>query len=363
AIARGLNRSEKPLLIIGGGVKLGNAAEEMTDLVEKGRVPFVCTMMGVGSVHSANGYNLGFIGTHGNELANRMIHQADFILAVGTRFTDRSTPLTAELAPLATIAQIDIDPTSIGKNIAVDYPYVADVREALRDILPLVAPHEETAWTERIRSERTTIEQNLPDGGCGQAGQLIRQIQEIMAAETTVVADVGLNQIWTVRTWQSRSPRSLITSGGMGTMGFALPAAIGAQIGTPERQVLVISGDGGLYMNIQELATISYYRLPIKIVCLNNGNLGMIRQIQDLFYDGRLSSIELAGPDLVAIARGFGIPARRIAKDQNPTEALAEMASVQGPYLLDCEIDPDNYVFPIVPPGRANRDMIFGMGD
>ena len=360
-IAQALNRSERPVLIIGGGVKLGDACAQMSELVQRAQAPFVTTMMGIGSVSSANGFNLGFIGTHGNELANRMIHQSDFILALGARFTERSTSVVEEFAPLATVAQIDIDPTSIGKNIKVDLPFVGDIQEALAALVPLVVPRKREAWMERIRTDRQSLEEKLIDGGCGQAGNLIRKIQAAMPGETIVVPDVGLNQIWTVRTWQSHSPRSLLTSGGMGTMGFSVPAAIGAKVGAPDRDVVVICGDGGFYMNIQEMATIAYYRLPIKIVVINNGHLGMIRQMQDLFYDARFTTSDLGDRvDLVAVARGFGIPAERVAVDEDPAEAIARMSGAEGPYMVEAMVDPDNYVYPIIPPGASNVEMICG---
>ena len=360
-IAQALNRSEWPVILIGGGVKLGDACELASQFVQKAQLPFVTTMMGIGSVASANGYNLGFIGTHGNELANRTIHQADFILALGTRFTERSTSVVAEFAPLASVAQIDIDATSIGKNVKVDYAYEGEVQDALAALIPLVIPREREAWMGRIRAERAVQEAKLKDGGCGQAGNLIRQIQETMPLETIVVPDVGLNQIWTVRTWQSHSPRSLLTSGGMGTMGFSIPAAIGAKVGAPDRAVVVICGDGGFYMNIQELATISSYRLPVKIVVINNGHLGMIRQIQDLFYEARFAESNLGDQvDLTAVAKGFGIPAERVAVDEDPAEAIARMAAAPGPYMIEAMVDQNNYVYPIIPPGGSNVEMICG---
>ena len=360
-IAQAMNRSERPVMIIGGGVKLGDACVQMSELVQQGQFPFVTTMMGIGSVSSANGFNLGFIGTHGNELANRIIHDSDFILAVGTRFTERSTSVIEEFAPLATIAQIDIDPTSIGKNVHVDLPFVGDIQEVLVELLPLIVPRNRDAWLERIRTERQAQEKKLINGGCGHAGTLIRNIQDAMPRETIVVPDVGLNQIWTVRTWQTHSPRSLLTSGGMGTMGFSVPAAIGAKVGAPDRNVVVICGDGGFYMNIQELATISYYRLPIKIVVINNGHLGMIRQMQDLWYDARFTTSDLGDRvDLVAVAKGFGIPAERVAVDEDPAEAIARMSGAAGPYMLEAMVDPNNYVYPIIPPGCSNVEMICG---
>lgn len=358
-IAKALNQSERPIIIIGGGIKLSNSFHLIRTIIEKAKIPFVTTMMGIGSVDSANGFNLGLIGTHGNELANRMVHQCDFILAVGTRFSDRSTALIEEFAPLAKIAQIDIDPTSIGKSIKINLPYIGDICEALTALAPLVHEKEKSEWLQRIYAERETIEQKLSDGGCGQAGNIIRMIQHAMPRETTVTADVGLNQIWTVRTWQARGPRSLITSGGMGTMGFSLPASIGVQVGAPEKAVVAISGDGGFYMNIQELATIGYYNLPIKIVIINNGHLGMIRQIQDLFYNARFNTIDLGSKvDLVAVARGFGIPGGRIAVDEDPRSGIEAMANTNGPYVLEAMVDPENYVYPIIPPGCSNIEMM-----
>ena len=359
-IAKALNQSERPILIIGGGVKLSNSFYLIRSLIEKAKIPFVTTMMGVGSVDSANGYNLGLIGTHGNELANKMVHQCDFILAVGTRFSDRSTAQIEEFAPLAKIAQIDIDPTSIGKSIKINLPYVGDIHDTLTALLPLIDEKEKSEWLQRIDAERGAIEHKLDDSGCGQAGIFIRLVQEAMPRETTVTADVGLNQIWTIRSWKATGPRSLITSGGMGTMGFSLPASIGTKVGTPERAVVAITGDGGFYMNIQELATISYYNLPIKIIVINNGHLGMIRQIQHHFYDGRFNTIDLGkNVDFIAVAKGFGIPGKSIAVDEDPKAGIEMMANSEGPFLLEAMIDPENYVYPIIPPGCSNIEMMY----
>ncbi|MCX5843307.1 MAG: thiamine pyrophosphate-dependent enzyme, partial [Deltaproteobacteria bacterium] len=196
--------------------------------------------------------------------------------------------------------------------------------------------------------------------GCGHAGNFIRMIQEAMPRETTVTADVGLNQIWTIRSWRARGSRSLITSGGMGTMGFSLPASIGVKVGTPERAVVAIMGDGGFYMNIQELATIGYYNLPIKIIVINNGHLGMIRQIQHHFYNGRFNTIDLGrNVDFVAVARGFGIPGCRIDVEKDPGAGIAEMVNTNGPFLLEAIVDPENYVYPIIPPGCSNIEMMY----
>ena len=359
-IAKALNQSERPILIIGGGVKLSNAFHLIRELIAKAKIPFVTTMMGVGSVDSANGYNLGLIGTHGNELANKMVHQCDFMLAVGTRFSDRSTAQIEEFAPLAKIAQIDIDPTSIGKSIKINIPYVGDIHDTLTALLPLIDEKEKSEWLQRIDMERDAIEQKLDDSGCGQAGNFIRLVQEAMPRETTVTADVGLNQIWTIRTWKARGPRSLITSGGMGTMGFSLPASIGVKVGAPERAVVSISGDGGFFMNIQELATIGYYNLPIKIIVINNGQLGMIRQIQHHFYNGRFNTTDLGrNVDFVAVARGFGIPGCRVNVEEDPRAGIEAMANSEGPFLLEAVVDPENYVYPIIPPGCSNIEMMY----
>jgi len=335
----------------------------MTELVEKVQIPFVNTMMGIGSVHAANGYNLGFIGTHGFEASNRIIHQSDFILAVGTRFSDRSTSNVEEFAPLATIAQIDIDPTSVGKNIKADLSLISDAREALNRLIPLLERKDRFEWLDRIRKEKEQAEKKNSFNGCGQPGNFINMVQEAMPEATTAVTDVGLNQIWAVRSWKTKTPRGLLTSGGLGTMGFSVPAAIGAKTGTPDREVVAFSGDGGFFMNIQELATISYYNIPIKIVVFNNGNLGMIRQMQDIFYENRLSSCELGNSvDIVAVARGFGIQADRVLVD-SPDSGIEKMSKTEGPYLLEVLVDPENYVFPIIPPGRSNMEMIYGRSD
>jgi acetolactate synthase-1/2/3 large subunit len=362
-IAIALNRAERPVIIIGGGVKLGNACAEMTELVEKGQIPFVTTMMGIGSVYTSNGYNLGFIGTHGFEAANRIIHQSDFILAVGARFSDRSTSDVDEFAPLATIAQIDIDPTSIGKNIKTDLPLTGELRENLTELLPLITKQGRTEWLNRIHAEKENLEKEISFNGCGHPGRFIGMVQEAMPEATTAVTDVGLNQIWTVRSWKTRTPRGLITSGGLGTMGFSLPAAIGAKAGTPNRGVVAFVGDGGFYMNIQELATISYYKIPVKIIVFNNGHLGMLRQMQDLFYGSRFSNIELGNNvDMVAVAKGFGISADRVSVEK-PEAGIEQMSKTDGPYLLEVMVDPEDYVFPIIPPGRSNMEMIHGRSD
>lgn len=359
-IAQHLNEAERPIIMIGGGIKLGDACIPVSELIEQGQIPFVTTMMGIGSVHSSNGFNLGFIGTHGSELANRTVHQADFILAVGTRFSDRSTSKIAQFAPLATIAQIDIDPTSIGKNIKSDIALVADIAEAVKELTPLVKKKKRSEWLERIERDRSNIEERHQSTGFGKVAKFIRKVQEAMGEEAIAVADVGLNQIWTLHSWRSNTPRGLLTSGGMGTMGFSLPAAIGAKIGSPDREVVVFSGDGGFFMNIQELATISYYNLPVKIIVFNNGYLGMIRQLQDLFYNARFNACELGDKvDITAVAQGFGIPAEKVSLD-NSVAGIENMRRAQGPYLLEVTVDPNNYVFPIIPPGRSNMEMIYG---
>jgi len=359
-IATYLNRAERPVLLIGGGVKLAQACDELAGLIEKGRIPFVSTMMGIGSVCASNGFNLGFIGTHGNELANRIVHDSDFILTIGARFSDRSTSIVEEFAPLATIAQIDIDSSSIGKVIKADLSLVSDIREALTELIPLVEEKDRREWLDRIKKEREAQGQDREKDECGPAGVFIKDVQAAMPEETTVITDVGLNQIWTVRSWETKTPRGMITPGGLGTMGFGLPAAIGVQMGVPDHAVVVFSGDGGFFMNIQELATVSSYRIPIKIVVFNNGHLGMIRQIQDLFYGARFCDIDLGGPvDLVAVAKGFGIEADRVSVT-DAAAGIEKMVSAEGPFLLEVMVDPDNYVYPIIPPGRSNIDMMGG---
>ncbi|MDI6616631.1 MAG: biosynthetic-type acetolactate synthase large subunit, partial [Syntrophaceae bacterium] len=356
-IASSLNRAERPVLLIGGGVKLAQACDGLARLIEKGSIPFVSTMMGIGSVTASNGFNLGFIGTHGNELANRIVHDSDFILTIGARFSDRSTSIVEEFAPLATIAQIDIDASSIGKVVKANISLVCDIREALAELIPLVEKKERREWLDRIKREKTA-RQNTAMDECGPVGPFIRDVQAALPEAATMVTDVGLNQIWALRSWQAKAPRSVITPGGLGTMGFSLPAAMGVQVGAPDRAVVVFSGDGGFFMNIQELVTVTCYQIPIKIVVFNNGHLGMIRQIQDLFYGSRFCDIELGTSkvDLVAIAKGFGIEADRVPVD-DAGAGIQRMATSEGPFLLEVMVPPDNYVYPIIPPGKSNIDM------
>jgi acetolactate synthase-1/2/3 large subunit len=243
-IATYMNRSERPVILIGGGVKLSQACEELAGLIEKGNIPFVSTMMGIGSVYTSNGFNLGFIGTHGNELANRIVHDSDFILTMGARFSDRSTAIVKEFAPLATIAQIDIDPSSIGKVITADISLVCDIREALTKLTPLVERKERSGWLNRIEKERNALGKDRSMKECGPAGAFIRDVQTAMPEKTIAITDVGLNQIWTVRSWETRTPRGMITPGGLGTMGFGLPAAMGVKVGVPDQGVVVFTGDG-----------------------------------------------------------------------------------------------------------------------
>ncbi|MDD5474999.1 MAG: biosynthetic-type acetolactate synthase large subunit [Syntrophales bacterium] len=362
-IARLLNESERPVLLIGGGVKLAQAFTELSDVIEKVSIPFVTTMMGIGSAYTTNGYNLGLIGTHGMELANRIIHQADFILAVGARFSDRSTSVIEGFAPLATIAQIDVDPTSIGKNIKTDISVVSDIRVSLKELLGLVAEKKRDDWLSRISKERSRIEMEGCADGCGPVGDFIRQVQGNMPEKTIAVADVGLNQIWAVRSWKVRIPRGMITSGGMGTMGFSVPAAMGAKVGDPDHEVVVFTGDGGFFMNVQELATIGFYNIPVKIIVFNNGNLGMIRQIQHHFYSSRFRDSRLSDlVNITEIARGFGIESEK-ASVHDPGAGIEKLCKAEGPFLLEVIVDEDNFVYPIIPPGRSNIEMIYGRGE
>ncbi|MBN1828708.1 MAG: biosynthetic-type acetolactate synthase large subunit [Deltaproteobacteria bacterium] len=358
-IAKHLNNAEKPVILIGGGIKLAQAFDELQELVEKGQIPFVSTMMGIGSLKSPHDLNLGFIGTHGNEPANHSIHRSDFILAIGVRFTNRSTSIVEEFAPLATIAQIDIDPTSIGKNIKADLSAVCDIRKALGILSPLLEHKDRREWLSRIKKKHELMERDDKSNGCGAAGLVVQKVQENMPEGTIGTADVGLNQIWTLRNWRALAPRTLITSGGMGTMGFSLPAAVGASVGKNRCPVIAFTGDGGLLMNIQELATVGFYQLPVKIVLFNNGHLGMIRQIQDLWYGARFADSYLGNHmNFTAIARGFGLPAAHVSAE-NPEAGIREMCASDGPFFLEVEVDCQNYVYPIIPPGRSNVEMIY----
>jgi len=361
--AEAVNASERPILYAGGGVIASGAAEELRALAETANLPVTMTLMGLGALPGDHSLSLGMLGMHGTPAANHAVMESDLIVAIGARFDDRVTGPAEIFAPHARIVHIDIDPTSISKNIRVDIPVVGDARSVLRAMLPHVRGAERAAWFDQI--ERWRRENPLGwdrDDGEIKPQEVIRELCRLTPDDAIIATEVGQHQMWTALFYTVRRPRTLLTSGGLGTMGYGFPAAVGAQVGCPDRLVIDIAGDGSIQMNIQELTTAVHYRLPVKIIVLNNGRLGLVRQWQELFYDRRYSQTVLAdNPDFVRVAEAYGATGLRLDDRAEITDKLEETLRTEGPVLLDVCIAPEENVFPMVPAGQAINQMIGGM--
>ncbi len=355
-----LNAAERPLILAGHGVLIAGAHAELLALAEKGHIPVATTLLGMGVIPGTHPLSLGMAGMHGTLQANRAIQACDLLLAVGTRFDDRVIGDPRSFAPNATVIHVDIDPAEIGKNIVPDLAVVADARAFLEALLPLVEPRRRDGWLEEIEAWRRDAGWDAP---LAEEGRLLPQyvIHEIWRAtegKALVVSDVGQNQMWEAQYYLHELPGSLITSGGLGTMGFALPAAIGACIGRPDRPVWVIVGDGGIQMTIQELATVVQERLPLKIAVINNGYLGMVRQWQELFFDRNYSVTRLHNPDFARLAEAYGVRGLRVERRGDVRAAIVAALETAGPVLIDFRVEPEANVFPMVAPGRALSEML-----
>ena len=368
AIARAaemLNEARKPLFIAGHGVILANAEEALAALVEEAGVPVVTTLLGIGALPETHPLCLGMAGMHGEAYANLALGEADLIVALGCRFDDRLTGPVAKFGRQARIVHVDVDPVEIDKNVAVDLAVVADLADVLPALIPLVrangATPERQVWLARIEewyaeSLRRDILGQETDDLVPQ--WVIRQIWQATEGEALVVSDVGQNQMWEAQYFTHHRRRGLVSSGGLGTMGFALPAAIGAQMGRPDEQVWVTAGDGGFQMNIQELATVVQEKLPLKMAVLNNGYLGMVRQWQQLFFEGRYSGTPLLGPDFARLAEAYGIPGITVREKGEVEEVVRRASRTEGPVLMDFRIVQEENVYPMVQPGAGVVDMI-----
>jgi acetolactate synthase-1/2/3 large subunit len=349
-----LNSAERPVIIAGRGVIISKAFAELKELAEKAQIPVINTLLGIGCFPETHVLSFGMLGMHGMAYANKAVHNADVIAAVGMRFDDRATGVVSVFAPQARIIHIDIDPAEIGKNVRVDVPIVGDIRNVLEALNQQIIPREHLDWFNQLdqwRQEHPAIEIRDSDGLLPQ--YVIRQIYEVTKGDAIVVTGVGQNQMWSAQFFFYDKPNSLISSGGLGTMGFELPGAIGAKIGCPDETVWCIAGDGGFQMTIQELATIVQENVAVKMAIINNGYLGMVRQWQQLFYGRRYVHTQLSGPDFVKIAEAYGIPALRVTDKKLVISAIEEAIGHQGPFLIDFIVEPEENVFPIVPPGAA----------
>jgi acetolactate synthase-1/2/3 large subunit len=349
-----INAAQRPIILAGRGVIISSAFDELKDLAERAQIPVVTTLLGIGCFPETHLLSFGWLGMHGMAYANQAVHNADVIVAVGMRFDDRATGVVSHFAPKARIVHIDIDPAEIGKNVQVDVPIVGDIKNILKVLNEQIVPREHLDWFNQVdkwREEHPALAIRDSDSVLPQF--VVRQIYEVTQGNAIVVTGVGQNQMWSAQFYFYDKPNSLISSGGLGTMGFELPAAIGAKVGQPDETVWCIAGDGGFQMTIQELATVVQENIAVKIAILNNGFLGMVRQWQELFYGRRYVHTPLTGPDFVKIAEAYGVPAMRVSDKKLVVSSIQKAMDHNGPYLLDFVVEPEENVFPIVPPGAA----------
>jgi acetolactate synthase I/II/III large subunit len=359
--ALAISNARRPILYVGGGVISSGASEEVRRLAKKARIPVTTTLMGKGAFPETDPQSLGMLGMHGTAYANHAMHECDLIIGVGVRFDDRVTLKLATWAPHARVVHVDIDEAEIGKNRKADYPLAGDARTVLHALLPLVGAPDTTAWWARIEELKRAfpLRYRQGDGPILPQYAIDRLWRMTRDRRPIVTTDVGQHQMWAAQYWKCDEPRTFITSGGLGTMGFGLPAAIGAQCGMPDRLVINVNGDGSFQQTMQALITASEERLPIKIVLLDNGNLGMVRQWQELFYEKRYFSVALANPDFVKLAEAMGAKAFA-AKRPDELEAAYEsaLAVTDGPALVHVTVDPAENCYPMWPAGKSIDAMI-----
>jgi acetolactate synthase-1/2/3 large subunit len=359
-----IKEAKKPVIIAGGGIISANASAELKKVVLKTNIPVVTTFMGIGGFPMDHTLSLGMLGMYGNYIANQVVSKADLIVALGTRFDDRITGNLKHFCPDAEIIHIDIDPAEIGKNVLVKVPIVGDVKIILAQLVNYLEEKDNESWLAEIESIKEryvkyTTQKEESNEEMLKPKYIIDCLNDFFKGEAIIVTDVGQHQMWTANHFQFIHPRSFISSGGLGTMGFGLPAAIGAKIGCPEKPVICISGDGSLQMNIQELATAIYNRLPIIVILMNNGYLGMVRQLQELFCEGRYISTSLSGnPDFVKVTEGYGGVGFRVEKKEDFYPLLKRAFQMNRFVLLDCHIPEDEKNFPMVQPGSSINNMM-----
>ena len=358
--------AKRPMIFAGHGVMESRASDQIRTLAERLQIPVTTTLLGLGGFPASHELNLGMMGMHGESWVNESIQQADLLIACGMRFDDRVTGSLATYAPKAKKIHIEIDPAEINKNVAVDVALIGDLREVLEQMLPRIPPRqfkkEGSEWLRSIRALKGDASvrdiQNLPDNGQLYAAHVINDIWRATGGKAVIVTDVGQHQMWEAQYYKHDEPRSLITSGGLGTMGFALPAAIGAKIACPEKEVWVIAGDGGFQMTSPELATIAQEKLAINIAVINNGYLGMVRQWQELIYDKNYSCSPILSPDFVKLADAFGIAGATVTNRSEVLLTVAKSRNSGGPFLIEFRVEKEDGVYPMIAPGAALHEMI-----
>jgi acetolactate synthase-1/2/3 large subunit len=362
AALRLINAAERPVMLAGHGIILSGATETVRQFAERARIPMAMTLLGIGGVPASHPLNLGMMGMHGEAWVNTAIQEADLLLAFGMRFDDRVTGNLNTYAPNAKKIHIDIDPAEIGKNVRVDVGLVGDLRAMLETLLPGVQAGDRTAWLKHIddlKGDSAVRDiQNLPDDGHLYAAHVINDLWRETSGRAIVVTDVGQHQMWEAQYYHHNDPRTLITSGGLGTMGFALPAAIGAKFACPEAEVWVVAGDGGFQMTMAELATIAQEKIDVNVAIINNGYLGMVRQWQEFFYERRYAATPLLSPDFVKIAEAYGLAARAISRRGDVVPAVQAARAHKGTTILEFRVEQEDSVYPMVPAGADLHAMI-----
>jgi len=354
-----INEAQRPLIIAGRGVNISGAHAELKQIAEMAQIPVITTLLGLGCFPGTHVLSYGMAGMHGMGYANRALDGTDLLIAIGMRFDDRVTGKISAFAPHAHIIHIDLDPAEIGKNVRVDVPIVGDVKRVLNALIKQVDSSVHLEWIQQLdgwrkehpSAEIRDCEELLPQ-------YVVRKLYEVTEGEAIIATGVGQNQMWAAQHYHYNKPNALISSGGLGTMGFGLPAAMGAKVGCPESTVWCIDGDGSLQMTLQELGTIVQDKIAVKIAVLNNGYLGMVRQWQELFYGKRYVATPLSCPDFVKIAEAYRLPGLRVTRKEEVVPAIEEAMAHDGPFLIDFMVEPEESVYPMVPPGAAVAEFI-----
>lgn len=354
-----MNQSKRPLILAGHGVLISKGMNELKEIAEKGNIPVATTLHGISCISRKHPCYVGMLGMHGNLSPNKCTNEADVLIALGMRFDDRVTGKLSAYAPDAKIVHVDIDPAELGKNVKPTIPLVGDVKHVLKQLIPFIKKQNRKKWFDRFhyydKMEQAKVIQHevYPKNGQLKMGEVIRSLSEQTLGAATVVADVGQNQMMAARYYQFTLPDTYITSGGLGTMGFALPASFGVKVAKPEKEVWCIVGDGGFQMTIQELATIAQENVDVKIALLNNNYLGMVRQWQQLFFDKKYSEVYLHNPNFMKLCEGFGITSEKVERREDVNAAISRARKHKGPYLIEFVVETEANVFPMMPAGAA----------